>query len=239
MSDPATALRLEGVEVRYGGSLALRPTDLEIAPGARVAVVGRNGAGKSTLLRAVAGTVAPSAGRITWGGSVITRWPVHRRVAAGISLVPEGRRTFAALTVGQNLAVGAFAARRQAAARLELVHQLFPILATRAALPAAQLSGGESQMLAIGQALMAGPRLILLDEPSIGLAPVLVRSLLRTMHELAATGIAVLLVEQSVRLAAQFAERLHVLDQGRLLDAVDANDEAALRAAYFGASAAP
>ena len=227
-------LRIEGVDVRYGGALALAAATLEVEPGARVAVVGRNGAGKSTLLKVIAGSIRPASGRICWAGRDITAWSVHRRVAAGISLVPEGRRTFGSLSVADNLRVGGFIAPRQVAARRARVYELFPVLQERARLPAAQLSGGEAQMLAIGQAMMVEPELVLLDEPSIGLAPIVVSSLLRTMSTLADAGVAVLLVEQSVRLALRFTDRLHVLDGGRLFELDDSTDEEALRAAYFG-----
>jgi branched-chain amino acid transport system ATP-binding protein len=155
-------------------------------------------------------------------------------VSAGISLVPEGRRTFGSLSVADNLRVGGFVAPRQVAARRQRVYDLFPLLAQRSRLPAAQLSGGEAQMLAIGQSLMVEPRLILLDEPSIGLAPIVVRALLETMSTLADAGMGVLLVEQSVRLAVRFTDTLYVLDHGRLSEPTSGSDEDALRAAYFG-----
>jgi branched-chain amino acid transport system ATP-binding protein len=233
----ASGLELRDVEVRYGGAPAVADASLRVAPGARVGIVGRNGAGKSTLLAAISGAVPLSAGTVLWEGQDITRWPVHRRVRAGISVVPEGRRTFGGLTVADNLRVGGFTAPRAIAERRAEVLQLFPALAQRIDLAAAQLSGGEAQMLAIAQALMAGPRVVLLDEPSIGLAPIVVDALLDTAMRLRDAGIAVLLVEQSVRLAARFADELLVLDRGRLVPAplVDGEvDEEQLRAAYFG-----
>ena len=230
-------LRVEGLRVRYGPATAIEAVDLSVPPGGRVALVGRNGAGKSTLLKAIAGSVPAAAGRLVWDGQDLAGRPLHARVRAGICLVPEGRRTFASLSVADNLRVGGFVAPRQARQRQEQVYQLFPVLAERASLPAAQLSGGEAQMLAIGHALMSGPRLVLLDEPSIGLAPVVVERLLETMGALSHRGIAVLLVEQSVRLAGAFADSLYVLHQGRSVPLGRRGqglDEDALRAAYFG-----
>jgi branched-chain amino acid transport system ATP-binding protein len=235
--DTGPGLELDGVEVRYGGAPAITDVSLRVTPGARIGIVGRNGAGKSTLLAAISGAVPLSGGRISWDGQDIARWPVHRRVRAGISVVPEGRRTFGGLTVADNLRVGGFTAPSSVATRRTEVLELFPALATRINLAAAQLSGGEAQMLAIAQALMAGPRVVLLDEPSIGLAPIVVDALLETTMRLREAGIAVLLVEQSVRLAARFADELLVLDRGRLVPAPMTDgevDEEGLRAAYFG-----
>lgn len=231
-----------GLEVRFGPAIALDGVSFEAPAGARVAIVGRNGAGKSTLLKAIAGSVKVTRGRMLWNGVDITRRPVHARVAGGISLVPEGRRTFGSLTVADNLRVGGFVAAGEVGQRRELVYELFPSLRERAGVPAFQLSGGESQMLAIGQALMAAPRLVLLDEPSIGLGPIVVRSLLDTMYTLAERGITVILVEQSVRLAAAFGDVVYVLTQGRLTLVRaygEPIDEDTIRAAYFGREPTP
>ena len=243
MSDGANGagLAVRDLEVRYGAATALSGVTLDVPPGARVAIVGRNGAGKSTLLQAIAGSVPVTRGRVVWNAVDITRRPVHARVAHGIALVPEGRRTFGSLTVADNLRVGGFVAAGEIAEHREVVYELFPLLRQRAQSPAFQLSGGEAQMLAIGQALMSAPRLVLLDEPSIGLAPIVVRSLLDTMHTLAEQGIGVVLVEQSVRLASAFGDVLHALTHGRLTlvrAPGEAFDEDALRAAYFGQSPA-
>jgi branched-chain amino acid transport system ATP-binding protein len=230
-------LSLRGVQVRYGDAIAVADVSLELGPGARVGIVGRNGAGKSSLLNAIAGVVKVSAGEVYWDGEPITRRSPHARVKRGISLVPEGRRIFPGLTVENNLRVGGFSSPRGLAERRDEVYELFPVLHERRKQFAAQLSGGEAQMLAIGQALMAGPRLVLLDEPSLGLAPIVVSSVLDTMHKLSERGIAVLLVEQSVRLAQQFAEELYVTDAGRLQlvrSAGSALDESALQVAYLG-----
>jgi branched-chain amino acid transport system ATP-binding protein len=234
----AEGLSVEGLQVRYRGGLALRSVDFELAPGSRMAVVGRNGAGKSSLVRAIAGLVPCSAGRVTWRGTNVTRYSPARRVRAGISLVPEGRQIFPDLTVVENLRVGGFVAGREMAARRQTVLETFPGLAERADQAASQLSGGEAQMLAIGQALMASPSLIILDEPSFGLAPVVVSRLLEIIKDLSDRGISVLLVEQSVRLALLLAGDLYVLDSGELRLAAAAGsdvDPEVLQAAYLGA----
>jgi branched-chain amino acid transport system ATP-binding protein len=231
------ALDVTGVVVRYGQAVAVDGVSLSVPPGGRIAVLGPNGAGKSTLLKAIAGLVPLAAGRIEWGGADISRRKVHERVKLGISLVPEGRRIFPSLKVSDNLRVAGFISPRKMGQRREEVYNLFPVLRSRGPVPAAQLSGGEAQMLAIGQAMMAGPGIVLLDEPSLGLAPIAVQTLLRTMGELADSGISVLLVEQSVRLAMNFAERVYVLSRGtvRLAETVSAElDEEAFRTAYFG-----
>jgi branched-chain amino acid transport system ATP-binding protein len=235
--DGAAALSITDLEVRYGEAVALHGLTMAVPPGSRVAIVGRNGAGKSTLLNTIAGVVPAREGTIGWAGKDITRWPVHRRVAAGISLVPEGRRTFAPLTVAQNLKAGAFTARARLAERTAEVWELFPALRERDKQAASQLSGGESQMLAIGQALMAGPQLLLLDEPSMGLAPLAVRRVLDTVRRLADGGLSVVLVEQSVPLATDFADEVFALAEGRLIPIASQHmtiDADLLRDAYFG-----
>jgi branched-chain amino acid transport system ATP-binding protein len=231
-------LKVEGLGVRYGEATALADVTLDLPPGARVGIVGRNGAGKSSLLKAIAGTVKPSSGRVLLNGDDITKMSPHARVKRGISLVPEGRRVFPSLSVENNLRVGGFVSPGGFAERVEEVCKLFPVLAERRKQMASQLSGGEAQMLAIAQALMARPKIVLLDEPSLGLAPIVVASVLDTMHALAAQGIALLLVEQSVRLAQRFADELYVIDGGRMeLVAKEGQelDEHALQAAYLGA----
>jgi branched-chain amino acid transport system ATP-binding protein len=236
----ADGLSVVGVQVRYGDAIALTDATLDLPPGARVGIVGRNGAGKSSLLKAIAGVVKLSGGDILWDGESIAKRSAHVRVRRGISLVPEGRRVFPGLTVETNLKVGGFSSPKGFAERRDDVYELFPVLHERREQAAAQLSGGEAQMLAIAQALMAGPRLVLLDEPSLGLAPIVVSSVLETMRQLADRGISVLLVEQSVRLAQQFAEDLYVIDGGRMQlvrTAGQALDEQALQAAYLGSRA--
>jgi branched-chain amino acid transport system ATP-binding protein len=232
-------LRVQGLEVRYHGAVAVSGVDLDVGAGGRIGIVGRNGAGKSSLLRAIAGVVRPSAGTITWEGRDITRMSADRRVGSGIAMIPEGRRVFGSMSVANNLRVGGFINHREAGKVRDEVYDLFPILRERQSQPATQLSGGEAQMLAIGLALMSRPRLLLLDEPSIGLAPRVVSSLLATIRDLSSRGIAVVLVEQSVHLASSFAKEINALDRGRLTNVTRTDgqiDEARLKAAYLGAS---
>lgn len=243
MSDNGSAslpggLEVHGLQVRYRGGLALHSVDFTLSPGRRMAVVGRNGSGKSSLVRAIAGLVPAYAGTVEWNGRNITRYSPARRVKAGLSLVPEGRQIFPDLTVAENLRVGGFVAGREVYARRARVLEIFPALAERAEQPASQLSGGEAQMLAIGQALMAEPSLVMLDEPSFGLAPVIISRLLDIIKDLSDRGITVLLVEQSVRLALQLGGDVYVLDGGSLRLAAEAGadvDPEVLQAAYLGA----
>ena len=233
----ASGLTIENVTVRYGDAVALVDANLELGPGARIGIVGRNGAGKSSLLKAVAGSVKPAAGRILLDGEPITKSVAHKRVKRGITMVPEGRRIFPSLSVENNLRVGGFASPREYKQRTAEIYELFPVLGERRRQSAASLSGGEAQMLAIGQALMSGPKIVLLDEPSLGLAPIVVASVLDTMKKLSERGIAILLVEQSVRLAQRFVDELHVIDGGRMQlvqKAGEELDEKALQVAYLG-----
>lgn len=240
MSD-ADGLRVEGLSVRYRGGVALSGVDLDVPGGARIAIVGRNGAGKSSLVRAIAGLVACASGRIIWNGEEITTMTATERVKRGIALVPEGRRVFSNLTVAENLRVGGFIVPRSVIPqRVDGIYDIFPPLKMRIGQPASQLSGGEAQMLAIGQTLMTQPRLIMLDEPSFGLAPVIVRRLLDIIKGLAETGMSVLLVEQSVRLAMELADAVYVVDGGDLRFAGNSStgiDHDAIQAAYLGAAA--
>jgi branched-chain amino acid transport system ATP-binding protein len=234
---PDDGLHVEGLQVRYRGGLALQDVNLELPRGGKVAVMGRNGAGKSSLVRAIAGLVPAHAGRVSWKGHNVTRWSAAHRVRYGISLVPEGRQIFPELTVAQNLRVGGFVAGGEMSTRRDRVYEIFPALADRVDQPASQLSGGEAQMLAIGQALMASPSLIMLDEPSLGLAPLVVSRLLDIIRDLSERGIAVLLVEQSARLALSLGGDLYVLDRGelRVVAAAGAEVDAdVLQAAYLG-----
>ena len=233
----ADGLSITNVHVRYGDVTALADATLELPPGGRIGIVGRNGAGKSSLLKGIAGIVKTSAGRVVLNGEDITKRRPHERVKRGITLIPEGRRIFPGLTVESNLRVGGFTSPRGFGERAEEVYELFPALAERRKQPASQLSGGEAQMLAIGQALMAHPKVVLLDEPSLGLAPIVVSSVLDTMQQLSDRGISVLLVEQSVRLAQRFAEELYVIDNGQMQLVRQRGqelDESALQAAYLG-----
>ena len=231
-------LRLERVSAAYGGLKALQDVSLEIASGEIVAVVGANGAGKSTLLRAIAGQVSTE-GIISFDGAPIARIPPHLITRRGVGLVPEGRRLFPRLSVEDNLRLGAYA-RRGDKARfrpLELVFGLFPRLQERLDQRAETLSGGEQQMLAIGRALMTQPRLLMLDEPSQGIAPKLVDDILNAVARIRTLGTTVLLVEQRVAEALEAADRAYVLQTGRVVlegpaKAVAANDR--VRRAYLG-----
>ncbi|MDI3298347.1 MAG: ABC transporter ATP-binding protein, partial [Bacillota bacterium] len=201
-------LSVRGLAVRYGHVLALRGVDVELGEGEVVAVLGANGAGKTTLLRTISGLVRPAEGEVRLEEELLAAprggRPAHRIVRLGVAHVPEGRQVFATLTVDENLSLGAYT-RRGEPARVEAsrrrVFELFPRLAERRRQLAGTLSGGEQQMLAIGRALMAEPRILLLDEPSLGLSPLLVRTIFRTLREINAQGVAILLVEQNARAA--------------------------------------
>jgi branched-chain amino acid transport system ATP-binding protein len=207
-----------GVAVHYGAAAAVADVHLRIDDGERVVVVGPNGAGKSTLINAMAGLHAVASGRLVVDGRDITREPPHRFCDRGIAIVPEGRRLFANLTVRENLELGGYraGARRLRAESLRRVCALFPVLAERMDAPAAALSGGQQQMVAIGRALMASPRFLLLDEPSLGLSPMITHEVFRAIREINAGGVAVLLVEQNVTVALELARRGYILDEGRI-----------------------
>jgi branched-chain amino acid transport system ATP-binding protein len=211
-------LEVEELRAFYGEATALHGVSLTVGEGEIVAVVGPNGAGKSTLVNAIAGLHASRRGRIVMDGRDIARLPGHRFCDRGIAIVPEGRRLFPRMTVRENLDLGAYrrAARRGSAERLAKVHQLFPRLAERPGQLAGSLSGGEQQMVAIGRALMADPRLLLLDEPSLGLAPVVVDELFEVLRAIHESGVAVLLVEQNVERALDVSSRAYLLIEGRV-----------------------
>jgi branched-chain amino acid transport system ATP-binding protein len=213
-------LRVDGLEVGYGALTVLRDVNLRVESGEIVAVIGANGAGKSTLLKAISGLLPASRGSIQFQAAEISRLPPHRIVAAGIAQVPEGRQVFAELTVRDNLELGAFTWARggnRQLDELERVYALFPRLRERAAQLAGTLSGGEQQMLAIGRALMARPKLLLLDEPSLGLAPLLVKTIFDAIAQLKQADRAIVLVEQSARAALAMADRAYVLETGRVV----------------------
>ncbi|MGE0736540.1 MAG: ABC transporter ATP-binding protein [Alphaproteobacteria bacterium] len=212
-------LDVAGLSVHYGKIGALHGVSLAVAEREIVALVGANGAGKSSLLNAVAGIVVPSSGRIVWNGTDLTGWPAHRVSRRGIVSVPEGRRIFVQLTIEENLRLGYYAgpqSRPFATARDDML-ALFPALADRLGEKGALLSGGEAQMLALARGLIAGPKLLLLDEPSLGLAPIATESIFALIAGLPALGITVLLVEQNVRQALQVAARAYVLEGGRVV----------------------
>jgi branched-chain amino acid transport system ATP-binding protein len=236
-------LEVEGLDAAYGELRALSGVSVRVAPGEIVALVGSNGAGKTTLLRAVAGLVRPRAGRIRWEGEDVGSVPAHRRVERGIAMVPEGRRLFGRMTVEENLGLGGFTprARREGAASLEAIYATFPRLRERRRQLAGSLSGGEQQMVAIGRALMTRPRLLMLDEPSLGLAPRIVEAIFTVFGEIHRSGVAVFLVEQNVRAALGLAHRGYVLEHGRIAGegpAAALLDDPRIRTAYLGPLAA-
>jgi branched-chain amino acid transport system ATP-binding protein len=234
-----TLLALESLAVAYGGIRAVKGIDLEVRQGETVCLIGANGAGKTTTLRAITGLVRAAAGRVRYDGADITGLRVHEIARRGLALVPEGRGIFPQLTVDENLAMGAYA-RRDApaiAADVERAFTLFPRLKERRVQVAGTLSGGEQQMLAIARALMGRPRLLLLDEPSMGLAPLMVERIFEVIRAIAAEGVTMLLVEQNARLALESSHRAYVLESG----AVALSGEAAallhdprIRHAYLG-----
>jgi branched-chain amino acid transport system ATP-binding protein len=230
-----TILAIEQVNSYYGDFQALFDVSLSIEEGETIAIIGANGAGKSTLLRLVAGLLPTRGGTITFDGQAIDQLATHRRVGLGISLVPEGRRVFPSLTVDENLLVGAYRGR-SGAWDLGTVRELFPILADRGHRSAAVLSGGEQQALAIGRALMANPRLLLLDEVSLGLAPIVVSQLYAAFPTIRQQGTAILLVEQNIDQALAAADRAYCLLEGRISLAGRPADlsRADVTRAYFG-----
>jgi branched-chain amino acid transport system ATP-binding protein len=211
-------LSLEAVRAGYGEFTALWDVSLRVEAGEAVAVVGPNGAGKTTLMRVVSGLVPPRAGTVTFEGELLNGRRAHEVVARGVAHVPEGRRIFPALSVSDNLKMGAFLPRARAAHEESLgrVYGLFPVLAERRRQRAGTLSGGEQQMLAIGRALMSRPRLVLLDEPSIGLAPVMVLRLFDLIRRVRAEGYTILVVEQNVRQVLKLVDRAYLLEVGRI-----------------------
>jgi branched-chain amino acid transport system ATP-binding protein len=209
-------LHLEAVHAGYGTIDVLKGVSLEVAAGEIVCVLGANGAGKSTMLMTICGIVRCRAGRIVFAGEAITNAPPHEIVARGISQVPEGRRIFPRLTVRENLEMGAFH-RRNGVVDLERVFSMFPILKERQNQVGGTLSGGEQQMLAISRALMARPKLLLLDEPSLGLAPLFVAKIFDIIREINAAGTTILLVEQNANMALHIAKRGYVLETGRIV----------------------
>jgi branched-chain amino acid transport system ATP-binding protein len=232
-------LELDELTVHHGQLRAVSSLSLDLAEGTTLAVIGANGAGKTTLLRTVAGTLRPTTGTIRFDGQDITRLPAHRRAAGGIRLVPEGRRLFESLTVEENLLAGAY---RRLPGRwdMDTVVELFPWIGERRRQSARQLSGGEQQAVAIGRALMGNPRLLLLDEISLGLAPLVVAQLYRALPEILATGTTVLLVEQDVSQALRTADRVLCLLEGRTVLAGAPSELTAERieGAYFGLTTA-
>jgi branched-chain amino acid transport system ATP-binding protein len=232
-------LKVENMRVAYGELLALHGISLEVHPGEMVALVGPNGAGKTTLLKTVAGLLAPRAGVIRWHDETISRTSAQRIVEHGIALVPEGRRLFGDMMVRENLELGAFTRRAQKEKKLQLekIYSLFPRLFERQRQRAGSLSGGEQQMLALGRALMGLPRLLLLDEPSLGLAPRVVDSIMSILSQLHHDGMSLLIVEQNVHAVLALAQRAYILEGGRIVSTGEARrllDDDHVRTAYLG-----
>ncbi|HLE04764.1 MAG TPA: ABC transporter ATP-binding protein [Anaerolineales bacterium] len=233
-------LRISDIDVFYGNLQALWGVSLEVKSGEMVAIAGANGAGKTTLLKTISGVLHPSKGSIEYRGKEITGLNAFEIVDRGISHVPEGRRLFPDMTVLQNLIIGSYNSKARAARRENLtrVYELFPILEERKNQLAKTLSGGQQQMVAIGRGLMANPGVIIIDEMSLGLSPILVSELFRTLHEIRGRGITILLVEQNVWRTLHEADRAYVIETGRIVlsgNAQDLVEEEEVRNAYFGA----
>jgi branched-chain amino acid transport system ATP-binding protein len=231
-------LRLEGIAAGYAGTQVLWDVSLEAKSGAMTVIVGPNGAGKSSILKVLTGLLRPSAGRILFKDQDITTLPAYRRPDRGIAAVPEGRRLFPELTAEANLRLGAYTPRARAKVeeRMEQVYELFPGIRTRIGVKAARLSGGEQQMVAIGRALMAGPEILVLDEPSLGLAPKVVSGIFETIRRLREGGLTVLMVEQNAYQALRIADFGYVVQGGRTIRSgppSDLLDLEALRRDYF------
>jgi branched-chain amino acid transport system ATP-binding protein len=234
-----TLLEVQGLKISYGGINAVKGIDLAVGPGEMVALIGANGAGKTSTLKAICGILPPAGGRVRYAGSDVTGCPPHVLVEQGLALVPEGRQVFGRLTVEENLDMGAYA--RSDAARikqdLQRVYELLPRLYERRRQTAGTLSGGEQQMLAIGRALMSAPKLLLLDEPSMGLAPLMVQRIFETIRRVAAEGVTVLLVEQNAKLALELSQRGYVMESGSITLSAQASallNDPQVRQAYLG-----
>ncbi|MDP9122581.1 MAG: ABC transporter ATP-binding protein [Acidobacteriota bacterium] len=237
----AAALRIEGISTSYDRADVLTGVSLVAAPGEITCLLGSNGSGKTTLIRSILGLTPPHAGRIFFGDVELTRLPTHQIVRQGIACIPEGRKTFPHLTVEENLRLGAYAEKRDAAlrARFDAVYGVFPRLAERRAQLAGTMSGGEQAMVSIGRGLMGAPRLLLVDEPSLGLSPLLVKENFAVLQRINAQGIAVFLVEQNVRQTLAIAHRGYVFSKGRVVacgSAAELGRDAQVQQAYFGVS---
>jgi branched-chain amino acid transport system ATP-binding protein len=232
-----SGLRVEGLVVSYGRTEAVKGIDLAIAPGQIVCLIGANGAGKTSIMRCLSGLLRPRAGRVHFDGTDITRWRPHRIAAAGLRQVPEGRQIFVELTVAENLRIGAWLDPAAAPRREAAMLARFPRLAERQSQLAGSLSGGEQQMLALARALMGAPKLLLLDEPSMGLAPLFVEEIFAIIAGLKAEGVTILLVEQNASAALEIADYAYVLETGRIVlqgPARDIAENPAVIAAYLG-----
>jgi branched-chain amino acid transport system ATP-binding protein len=246
MSAASTAtplLELSRVEVAYGGIQAVKRIDLNVGQGELVCLIGANGAGKTTTLKGICGLQPVKAGTIRYAGAEITGKPAFQLVRQGLAMVPEGRGVFGALTIEENLAMGAYARSDRAAIRddVERVYALFPRLKERRRQTAGTMSGGEQQMLAMGRALMSRPKMLLLDEPSMGLAPLMVQKVFETVLTVSGEGVTILLIEQNAKLALEVSHRGYVMESGEIIlsgDSAKLLHDPAVRAAYLGEGAA-
>ena len=242
MSHPTAStplLDIRNMDVAYGGIRAVRQLNLHVHPGERVALIGANGAGKSTTLRAICGLVPLAAGSVHYQGKSLAGQPVHAMVRQGLVMVPEGRGIFPQLTIEENLHMGAYSRQDKInfAQELQQVYQRFPRLAERRLQTAGTLSGGEQQMLAMGRAILSKPKLLLLDEPTMGLAPIMVDKIFEVIEDIAQQGVTILLIEQNARLALEVSQRGYVLESGELTLQGPARDllhDPKVRAAYLG-----
>ncbi len=240
MSGPL--LELKKLEVAYGGIHAVRGIDLEVGEGELVCLIGANGAGKTTTLKGICGLLPVKAGKIFYGGADITGKPAFQLVRRGLAMVPEGRGVFGALTIEENLAMGAYirSDRDGIASDIERVYHLFPRLKERRRQTAGTMSGGEQQMLAMGRAMMSRPKLLLLDEPSMGLAPLMVQKVFETIITISGEGVTILLIEQNAKLALEVSKRGYVMESGEVTLSGDASSllhDPKVRAAYLGEAA--
>ena len=238
----APLLELKKLEVAYGGIQAVKGIDLVVAQGELVALIGANGAGKTTTLKGITGLQPVKAGRIHYNGNDITGKPAFQLVRDGLAMVPEGRGVFGALTIEENLAMGAYTRNDHAAIAqdIERVYRLFPRLKERRRQTAGTLSGGEQQMLAMGRAMLSRPKLLLLDEPSMGLAPLMVQKVFDTVLAIAGEGVTILLIEQNAKLALEVSNRAYVMESGEITLSGDAKQllsDPKVRAAYLGEAA--
>ena len=232
-------LEIKDLEVYYGVIQAIKGISFEVGEGEVIALIGANGAGKTTTLHTISGLIAPKSGTVTFEGKDITRTPAHKIVSCGIAQVPDGRRVFASLSVYQNLKMGAYTRsdKGEIEETLQMVYERFPRLKERKNQPAGTLSGGEQQMLAMGRALMSKPRIILMDEPSMGLSPIFVNEIFDIIKSVSAGGTTVLLVEQNAKKALSIADRGYVLETGKIVLAGKAEDllnDESVKKAYLG-----
>lgn len=232
-------LEVKNLSVNYGKAAALRGISIEVEEGAVVALIGANGAGKTTTLRTISGLVRPTSGTVLYRGQRIDRMPAHSIVKLGIAQIPERRMVFAPMTVLDNLRMGAYLNRdgRKVAADIDKIYERFPRLKERRSQLAGSLSGGEQQMVAVARALMASPELLLMDEPSLGLAPMVVAEVARIIREINASGISIILVEQNAQMALSLASKAYILEVGQIAlegDACDLVNDDRVRKAYLG-----